>query len=288
MRVRMTLSAVLSGVLALQAGCVTKGTHNRIVGDLESERGALEESLEEALQQERDLREAAEAEAQERAAQEAELRAEISRLQVEVDRVDIQRIQALTEVERLGEALGERGAANRDLQQRLQRLSAVEQEIRDRNRIYEEVIGRFQSLIDGGQMTVGIVRGRLVMQLPQDVLFESGSATLGREGRETLAQLATALSDFADRTFQVEGHTDNVPIATARFASNWDLSTARALSVVALLVEQGVDPAALSAAGYGEFQPVASNEDRDSRRLNRRIEIVLVPNLDVIAQGVPG
>jgi chemotaxis protein MotB len=130
---------------------------------------------------------------------------------------------------------------------------------------------------------VAIDRGRMVIQLPQDILFQSGSATIGADGSQTLGEVAAVLADLADRTFQVEGHTDNVPISTARFPSNWELSSARALSVVRLLVQNGVPPANLSGAGYGEFQPKASNDTPDSRRLNRRIEIVMLPNLDVIA-----
>ena len=143
--------------------------------------------------------------------------------------------------------------------------------------------------MDGGQPSVAIVRGRLVILLPQDVLFESGSATLGREGRSVISEVASVLSAFPDRSFQVEGHTDNVPIATERFPSNWELSSARALAVVRVLAQGGVAPASLSGAAFGEYQPVASNDDRDSRRRNRRIEIVMLPNLDVIAQTqLPG
>jgi chemotaxis protein MotB len=78
-----------------------------------------------------------------------------------------------------------------------------------------------------------------------------------------------------------------VPISTAQFPSNWELSSARALSVVRVLIDAGVSPENLSGAGYGEFQPVASNDDREGRRLNRRIEIVMLPNLDVIADTEP-
>jgi chemotaxis protein MotB len=92
------------------------------------------------------------------------------------------------------------------------------------------------------------------------------------------------LATLEGRSFQVEGHTDNVPIANAPFASNWELSSARALSVVHVLIDGGVPPERLSGAGYGEYQPAASNDDRESRRLNRRIEIVMLPNLDVIAE----
>ncbi len=191
--------------------------------------------------------------------------------------------EARDEVHRLETLLDERGSEYRRLQQRLDQLAAVEREVRERNRIYQEVLGKFQSLIDAGQLSVSISRGRMVINLPQDILFQSGSATVGRDGRETIAQVAKVLADLPDRSFQVEGHTDNVPISTARFPSNWELSTARALSVVRLLVRGGVPPENLSGAGYGEYQPVASNDDAAGRRRNRRIEIVMLPNLDLIA-----
>jgi chemotaxis protein MotB len=123
----------------------------------------------------------------------------------------------------------------------------------------------------------------MVLQLPQDVLFASGSATLNAEGTETLGRIGTVLAELAGRRFQVEGHTDNVPIATERFPSNWELSTGRALSVVRLLVRQGVPSENLSGAGFGEYQPVASNDAPEGRRSNRRIEIVMLPNLDLLS-----
>jgi chemotaxis protein MotB len=189
---------------------------------------------------------------------------------------------------RLGTLLNQRGDEAALLRSRLDALGALEREISERNRIYEEVIGRFRSLIQGGQLSVSITRGRLAINLPQDILFESGSATIGREGRTTLTEVARVLADIPDRTFQVEGHTDNVPIATARFPSNWELAAGRALSVVHLLQEQGVRPENISGAAYGEYQPVSGNEEQSGRRLNRRIEIVMLPNLDVIAGLPPG
>ncbi|NNF29617.1 MAG: OmpA family protein, partial [Gemmatimonadetes bacterium] len=156
----------------------------------------------------------------------------------------------------------------------------------ERNAIYENVIGRFRSLIEAGQLSVSIDRGRMVINLPQDILFPSGSATLNADGRGTLSEVGAVLTTIEDRRFQVEGHTDNVPISTARFPSNWELSAARALSVVNLLQNSGVPPERLSGAGYGEYQPVASNDDADGRRLNRRIEIVMLPNLDVISNAL--
>ena len=83
------------------------------------------------------------------------------------------------------------------------------------------------------------------------------------------------------------GHTDDVPIHTARFPSNWELSTSRALAVVHLLTDMGVTPENLSAAGFGEFRPRADNESDEGRKLNRRIEIVMLPNLDILSSELP-
>ena len=95
-----------------------------------------------------------------------------------------------------------------------------------------------------------------------------------------LAELAGILRTIKDRDFQIAGHTDNVPIRTRQFPSNWELSTARAVSVVKFLQESGVGPTHLSASGYAEFQPAANNETKEGKAANRRIEIVLMPNLN--------
>lgn len=279
-------------LLPVLTGCVKKSTHESLLGDLSRLQEEHDDfrSISQAELDRRDEQAAAEARARE--TRESELREEIARLEVELERMDTRRAraetrfeEARTEVHRLDVLLNERGAESRQLQERLQRLSAIEREVRQRNEIYEEVIGRFRSLIDGGRLTVSVDRGRMIIHLPQDILFESGSAVVGTDGRRTLAEVGSVLAEFDDRSFQVEGHTDNVPIATARFPSNWELSTARALSVVNLLVEAGVRGGNVSGAGYGEFQPVAANDDLDGRRRNRRIEIVMLPNLDVIADS---
>jgi len=118
------------------------------------------------------------------------------------------------------------------------------------------------------------------VELSENILFDSGKDELKKEGQEALTQVAGVLSSIANRDFQIAGHTDNIPIKSAKFPSNWELSTARAVEVTRFLADKGVDPSRLSAAGYADTQPVASNSDGDGRRQNRRIEIVLMPNLD--------
>ncbi len=166
-------------------------------------------------------------------------------------------------------------------------LRKIEAETKRRNEIYAQFVNRLQSMIDGGQLTVSIDAGRIVINLPDNVLFNSGSTNLNVEGQVALRKIGEVLAQFSDRRFQVEGHTDNVPIKSARFPSNWELSTARAVAVVHLLTEIGVTPENVSAAGFGEFRPRADNETEEGKKLNRRIEIVMLPNLEILSNELP-
>jgi chemotaxis protein MotB len=120
----------------------------------------------------------------------------------------------------------------------------------------------------------------MVIELANDILFDSGKTEVKPVGKQALAQVATVLMTLPNRHFQVAGDTDNVPIQTARFPSNWELSTERAVQVVRFLVAQGMKPEVLSAAGYGEFDPIAPNDTAAGRAKNRRTEISLQPNID--------
>ena len=145
---------------------------------------------------------------------------------------------------------------------------------------YNSMLKQLKSMIDSGKLKVRIVRGKMVIELPEAVLFPSGSAKLKKEGVRVLAELGPVLASLKDRMFQVGGHTDNKPIRTKRFPSNWELSGARAIDVTKLLVEYGVPGTRVSAAAYAATQPVADNGTKEGRALNRRIEIALQPNLD--------
>jgi len=145
---------------------------------------------------------------------------------------------------------------------------------------YNSMLKQLKSMIDSGKLKVRIVRNKMVIELPEAVLFASGSAKLKPEGVRVLAELGPVLASIKGREFQVGGHTDNKPIHTKRFPSNWELSGARAIDVTQLLIEYGVPGNRVSAAAYAETQPVADNDTPDGRALNRRIEIALQPNLD--------
>jgi chemotaxis protein MotB len=162
----------------------------------------------------------------------------------------------------------------------LEEMRARDRQAQQRLATFKNMIDRFQKMTASGKLKVKIVRGRMVVELSENILFDSGRADLKTEGQAALAEVATVLASIADRDFQVAGHTDNIPIKSAKFPSNWHLSTGRALTVAIFLSDHGVPPVRLSAAGYADTQPAATNDTPEGRQQNRRIEIVLMPNLD--------
>lgn len=149
---------------------------------------------------------------------------------------------------------------------------------------YRSLTQQLRSMIDAGQLSVTIRKGRMLISLPNDVLFDSGSAVLKKPGQDAVRKVAQVLAGMTDRQFLVAGHTDDKPIHTARFASNWELSTARAVVVTRALVAAGMKPDTLGAVGYGEFDPLVANDTPEHRAQNRRIEVQLQPNLSELPQ----
>lgn len=156
---------------------------------------------------------------------------------------------------------------------------ALANKVQELARYRSEFFGRLREVL-GGRQDVRIVGDRFVFQ--SEVLFDSGSAVLGERGRTQLAELAKTLKDISSKIpsdlkwiLRVDGHTDLAPIATSAFPSNWELSTARAISVVKFLVEQGIPAERLAATGFGEFQPLDPGNTPDAFRHNRRIELKL-------------
>ncbi len=144
---------------------------------------------------------------------------------------------------------------------------------------FKSITDKLSKMIDAGKIQVTVRGGRMFVKLPAEVLFHSGSAELSPDGKPSLGEIAGVLKQFPDRKFMVAGHTDNVPVTDKKFSNNWELSTARALTVTQFLIEKGVKPTSLVAAGYGEFDPTHSNAGEAGRKENRRIEIVLLPNI---------
>lgn len=188
------------------------------------------------------------------------------------------------QITRLSATLAEAEAKDRDQQVEIASLgkrlnAALASRVQELSRYRSEFFGRLREVL-GDQPDIRIVGDRFVFQ--SEVLFETGSAELEQEGRSQLERVAQVLKEIAARIppdidwiLQVEGHTDRIPIATPLYPSNWELSTARAMSVVRLLIEEGIPPSRLSAAGFGEFHPIDTGDDATALRRNRRIEIKL-------------
>ena len=131
------------------------------------------------------------------------------------------------------------------------------------------------------ELSVYIQDGKVYVSLAEKLLFPSGSDVVDPKGKEALKTLTKVLNATKDITVMIEGHTDNVPIKTAQFQDNWDLSTARANSILRILtIDDGFSSTAITASGRGEFHPIKTNETADGRASNRRTEIILSPDLN--------
>ena len=193
----------------------------------------------------------------------ASLRAQLARLNDILDATESQNKEQQVQIADLGRRL------NIALASKVQELA----------RYRSEFFGRLREVL-GEHPDIRIVGDRFVFQ--SEVLFDTASAELGEEGRVQLARLARTLLDISqqipdeiDWVLRVDGHTDNRPIRTSQFPSNWELSTARAISVVKFLISQGLPPSRVAATGFGEFQPIDPDEDEIAYRRNRRIELKL-------------
>jgi len=286
----------LAATLAL-AGCVSQGKYDAALADttrarseLEARDAALGESRAELARVQQTL---------------AEARVSMASLEQEVDFAGniamacgealdesstmVEGMQA--ELDRLGKDVDSLATAKLDLTTSLERARAGLEELRtaqadaeSRAALFRDVAQRLRRMLDAQELKITLRSGRMVLVLPADVLFDSGKAAVGRNGRQVLTEIAGVLASFPERRFQVSGHTDSDPIRVSGFASNWQLSSARALEVVSVLIGAGMPPASLSAAGYAEYDPAVVNDNPANKAKNRRIEIALQPNIDELVE----
>ena len=289
--VRSVWLVVLVACASLSAGgCVKKALYDaqteqlttckRSLGTCGQSGDQLKEQLRLCDQQLAKLRETIEA-TKSRANQ------DLGELQRSLDDATVLNASLRAELERLGgnvdSLVKEKGALTSSLEAvkaRLEELRRAQAAAERRTQQMHQLVQRFRKMADAGQLAVGVRRGRMVLQLPADVLFDSARAALKPAGRQTIVRIATVLRGVRDRQFQVAGHTDDQPIASKNYPSNWYLSVSRAIKVVEILVHAGVKPSVLSASGYGEFDPIVPNDSAANRQRNRRIEIVIQPNVD--------
>ena len=167
---------------------------------------------------------------------------------------------------------------------KIQELSDQVDELTQAKKLLEE---RFNTEIGDSQVKLQMMEKGLVITVVGDLLFDSGKAKIKKEGFPILDKVASILGqELAEYNVGIEGHTDNTPIKHSKWKSNWELSTSRALSVLHYMsTERGINPERLSAIGYGEYRPVSTNDTKEGRHLNRRVEIVILPKITKIKGG---
>ncbi len=180
-------------------------------------------------------------------------------------------------------AAREENQTNQDLIAALQsRITDLQQEQEASAQMSKSLENEMRTDLESRDVTISNLQGQLMVTILDRVMFDSGEADLKPGGQAVMRKVAAILAEHPGLKIQVIGHTDNMPIrpeARRRFASNWELSTARALAAVHFLTEQaGVDPRRVGAVGYGEYRPIADNSTAAGRAQNRRIEIAILPD----------
>lgn len=290
MRFKMLGIIIISG--AMLAGCVTKSTHVATLTELEQAQKALTKT-------------AADFDAYKKQATGQIAGLEADKTKLSNDLLSVQTVAANTQKKNEEDLRMLQAKAN-DLEQRLQtekatvtrlqqggealaaekeRLekerAAKEAEIERLTRTQQELSKSLQAEIERGDITIKQVRDRLTINMVEKVLFNSGQAQVKPAGLNVLTQVSDVLKNVTDKQIRIEGHTDNVPIGVKirdKFPTNWELSTARATTVVRFFIDRGgVSRESLEAVGFADTRPMASNDTEAGRTENRRIEIVLYP-----------
>lgn len=263
------LATFVTAVAFLGAGCVGSGTHEAVVNELAKTKKQLQETTTN-LTQERD-----------------DVQAKADKLNEDLTLARDENTQLVGKVEAMGKSMG---ALSKEKKKLVDERMALSKEVEELKRIraaaekreaeFKQLMSKLKKMVDAGTLEVKVRDGRMLVQLSSDVVFPPGSTRIKSEAKEAIQELAYALAQFKDRKFQVVGHSDSTPIKTARFPSNWELSSQRAIEVVKLLVEEGVPPEIISAAGSAEFDPLIDSDLPEDLEKNRRVEVVFMPKID--------
>jgi chemotaxis protein MotB len=180
-------------------------------------------------------------------------------------------------------------ALKKELESRSKRVAELENVIASKDaamRKLKDAISKALTNFEGKGLTVEQRDGKVYISMENKLLFQSGSWSVGTEGRKAVQQLGSVLGENPEIAVLIEGHTDDVPYkGNAQLSGNWDLSTKRATAIVNILRENNaINPENLTAAGRGEYAPIASNETNEGKAKNRRIEVILTPKLDEISK----
>jgi chemotaxis protein MotB len=256
MKFRIGIAVLAVGFIA--SGCVSSGTFKKMetakneqIGTLQQEKAALQQQNADLEKQKTDLEK-----------QRKDLKQEISSLE-----------QKRTALEQQNEAEQKQVGS---LEQEKAALMASSQQTQKQ---YEDLVQNLSKEVEKGQLQVKQYKNMLSVELAEQIFFDSGRATLKKQGKEVLKKVGDALKAYENKIIRVVGHTDNVQIAKSlqgMFPTNWELSVARATNVVRYLQEVGVPPERMVASGRAEYDPVAPNDTPEGRQKNRRIEILLI------------
>lgn len=276
----MVLLVTTLFALAATTGCVGKKKYEAAVQDRENLKVELAKTKKSASESEAELQARIDA-----------LKDRITQLKDRIDQLETTKADLEAKIEELNGTLKMYESEHGTLEERLKATKGELAELREEQRKQQARLERYRDLarrlaetFRSGQLSVKVRDGKMVIEMSDDILFDSGRARINDNGRDVLKQLAGVLQDLKDREFLVAGHTDDVPIGSSRFEDNWELSTARSTNVVRYLAEEGVPPETLAAAGYSKYDPIASNKSDQGRAKNRRIEIILMPKLEELPE----
>ena len=239
-------------LLVLLAGCVSRGRFDEVQGERDR---LLEDTI--------------------------RLEKRVERLTASTESLDRERVQLMEGMEDLRQTREKLEISVRELSAREAKLSedfaARDAEVAKLRGTYDDLVADLATEVAAGQIEIEQLREGLRLNLPQEILFPSGSASLARDGISVLNKVAARLETLPNPV-EVRGHTDDVAVrSSGRFRSNWELAAARSASVVGLFVDSGIAPERLSVVSRAQFEPVASNDTPEGRARNRRIEIRLRP-----------
>lgn len=284
--------AVLVGVIAL-TGCVTKSTYEELktekdkeIAALQAERQALQrqrvelegqvgklESQREVLEQNKAWLEQEQIALQTRVGLLAQEKKSLEQQKDDLEQHKVSLQQQKTSLEQQQAQLRQQIEA---LERQKAQLLASSQETQAQ---YDALVRNLTEELEKGQLQVRRYKNMLTVDVAEQLFFDSGQASLKESGKEVLKKVGDTLKGYEDKVIRIIGHTDNVPIAKAYqkiFPSNWELSAARATTVVRYLQEVGIPPERMIASGRAEYAPVAPNDSAEGRKKNRRIEITLI------------
>jgi chemotaxis protein MotB len=295
-------------IMASLFGCASTKEYNARLADIDGLKGSVS-SLEEKLKQTESEKAASQAEA-------AGLQTELEELNkqnkaLQDDNTDLDKLLrakkdelsvSISELrDKLAEKEKEVNAKNTEIESFKKQMAALdlgkesalkekERSIVEMKKTYDSLMGEMNQEIKNGDITITQLMDKLSVNFVEQILFDSGSVEIKKNGKKVLDRVAAILIKVTDKQVRVSGHTDNVLSRyriKEKFPTNWELSTARATTVARYLQDKGINPGLLSACGYSEYRPVASNDTEVGRMKNRRIEMDLIPKeIDKTSQGM--